>query len=143
MVDQITKPTVETENDPSDSEFGQGFLYPLALFVAHTMRLQHIADDYKKMREVNRGHFSARSAAQMCLYGAADHLFDFDPQQAPEPLRQRCETLRENAMTWRLPMGKDHEATEKEVKDLFEEAKAIFFEVDVLNGVDAKRAQWS
>lgn len=125
----------------AESEFGSGFLYPLVLFVGHAMHLYRLRDEYEKMQEAGcgPGAFSEDDAAAKCIHWAADHIREFDYAQAPESLRERCKTLQDNAMAWGS-LGYERQPTFKEVEDLFEEAKEIFREIDVLNGVPALAA---
>ena len=122
------------------SEFGQGFLYPLALFLCHAMELQHHVEHYAGLDKAN----SKQRGAEMWLYGAAEHLYEFLPDQAPTPeLALRCSTFRDECLAKRLPMGGSPPITPERAAELIDEAKALFHDLDAHNGVDVVKAEWS
>ena len=133
------KNLAKTETEPETSEYGSGFLYPLALFVAHSMELNRLLRWFASPEKANQiEQHSPDHAAQVAIYGAADHMSEFDPDLAPEPLKERCRALRSTALAWQYPDedNKPH-ATVDGVHKLFDEAKRIFLAIDRLNGVEA------
>lgn len=126
------------------SEFGEGFLYPLALFLAHAGELRKDIESYVEMEKKNPGMFGADRGASIWLYGAADHLFVFDPDAAPSGiLRDRCKEFRDECLSKRLPIGDENTVTKERAGELLNEVKALFLAFDLENGVSAVEAEWN
>lgn len=113
-----------------DSEFGKGFLYPLGLFLGHSM--------------VQFQGIPGSSGAWLVLSGAKDHLYEFDPELAPtDEMKERARRLKEAAMErydsehWNDKEGK------AVLKELFEEAKELLFLADRHYGNEPVRAKFS
>ncbi len=121
------------------SEFGSGFMYPLALFIAHTSELRRVISDYKKLAESRPGLFGKNAGASLVLYAAADHLYEFDPEKAPKILKDRCIKFRDDCLSNRMNNG----ITPDRVFNMFEEAKTIFFELDKLAGASPIEADYA
>ena len=126
-----------------ESEFGKGFLYPLALFLAHAALLSKHVSDFKEMAKKNPGLFGPDSGSSMWFYAAADHLLDFNPEAAPAPLIQRSRDLYREAVAKRLPTGGEQHMTPERAAEFIDEVKTLFLDVDLHNGVDAVKAGWS
>jgi hypothetical protein len=106
------------------SEFGRGFAYPLALFIAHER--MHVIDDPELM------------SWGLWFNAAGDHLFEFEPKAAPtNSLVERAGKLKDYVM--QLRYGK---ATREHRDYAVAEAKAIMLELDLAHGVDAAEAAW-
>lgn len=119
-------------NTKSESEFGQGLMYNLGLFLAHAMQDYYLPDERKKIRGV-----------EMWFYGATDHFYDFEWQSAPTPaLKKRCKVLRDKCLTWRLPMNEIDKPTEKDKLWALSESKEILRAVDKFLGVNTIKGEW-
>lgn len=121
---------VQTETvAPVESEFGSGFIYPLALFVGHAMDGLH-----NPLRA---------NDPSLWFYGASDHLGEFMPERAPTPeLQERAQRLRDRCMHWRLPMDRTSDPTPEDKAWAIEEAKEILRLTDIAHGVPAVKASW-
>lgn len=126
-----------------DSEFGDGFLYPLSLFMCHADLISGTMKLYADMKEKHSGMFGADKGAQMWLCASADHMFGFDPEIAPsEETKILARSLKDRCMAWRLVMeGPGPKA--KEVIQLINDAKELMFKLDEHYGNNPKEAQWS
>ncbi len=60
-----------------ESEFGKGLCYCLGLFLAHKGRITSDVKTYKSIGDGNRAY-------SMWFYGATDHLYEFDAENAPK-----------------------------------------------------------
>lgn len=107
------------------SEFGKGFAYPLALFIAHER--MHVHDDPKLM------------SWGLWFNAAGDHLFEFEPEAAPAygGLRERAKLFKEYVLSRRCI-----HAEKADYEYAVAEAKALMLELDLANGVDAVEANW-
>lgn len=140
---------METETEEQKCEFGKGLTYCLGLFLAHTDRLRVDIEKYKEIREKlkakgepTEGHFSEDHAASMWMYGAADHIYEFQSDQAPEHLRKRCAKFSAFVMNKRLTMSKEDECTRKDVDWALREAMDLLMEIDKAAGVTVEKGQW-
>jgi hypothetical protein len=105
------------------SEFGKGFSYCLGLFLAHA----------EKEREDAESWFNS----------AADHLFEFDAENAPESLRERCCVFKWKCIPLRVQWKRDDIcATWDDVKWAIQEAKDILREYDRLNGFETEKGDY-
>lgn len=103
------------------SEFGKGFTYCLGLFLAHAERFKDDPD--------------------LWFHAAADHLMQFDAENAPASLRGRCIGFRSKCCNFRFSIdGED--PTKEDVFWAVQEAKDILREYDLLNGFDAIKGEW-
>lgn len=107
------------------SEFGTGLTYCLGLFLCHQER------DTKVFSKPD----------EMWFYGAADHLFDFQADQAPKGLKARCKRFREKCLTWRLAMGDNEPAEPKDKLWAINEAKVLLYLIDRANGITVAQAE--
>lgn len=133
----------EEKEYPSD--FGKGFVYCLGLFLAHADRLPHHIETYAKMAvKSDPKLFTEGRAVEMWFYGAADHLFEFQPECAPtEELKKRAMTLKEKCLGWRLVWMPDSKAlTREDAYWAIQEAKDILFETDRAHGVPCEKGKW-
>ena len=126
-------------SDEPQSEFGSGFVYPLALFLAHAGLLPKHVSDYKEMAAKNPRLFGPDSGSSMWFYAAADHLLEFNPEAAPLPLLKRCRALSREALARRLPMGGEEHMTPERAAEFIDEVKTLFLDIDLHNGVEAVR----
>ena len=126
----------------TDSEFGAGFIYPLSLFLCHADRLR---EDIEKFKKIDMPGFNADRAAQLWLYGAADHLYQFDPTHAPtRELYRRCSLFRRRVLFHRLEWKPTYnKLTVHGAFVLIEQAKTLMLEIDRILGVPAVEAQWA
>jgi len=115
------------ESEKETSEFGKGFLYPLALFLAHADRLQYGLYDMPS------------EDPKIWLYGAGDHLYCLMPEYAPNAeIKAMAESLIEahnkhrfeRSMTKEIGMG------------MVQTAKDIFLAIDLRNGVPAIKGDY-
>ena len=113
--------------DLETSEFGDGFLYPLALFLAHADRLQY------GLHEVGV------EDPKIWLYGAGDHIYGLMPDHAPnEDIKAKADSLREMHNKYR-----HNSMFTKDIGlEMIQIAKDIFLAVDLLNGVPAIRGDY-
>lgn len=112
------------------SEFGKGFTYCLGLFLAHAER--------------NMDRRKNDDDAELWFNGAADHLFEFDADNAPEPLRERCKAFKDRCIDWRIALSfwDRKPTTWKDVYWAVKEAKDILREYDKLNGFEVEEGEW-
>ena len=120
------------------SEFGKGFSYCLGLFLAHSERI--LGDE----SVFNPGK---NECGESWFNGAADHLFGFDADNAPLPLRERCISFKDKCIGLRMGFLFVKErgitsATWEDVKSAIQEAKDILLEYDRLNGFDVEKGDW-
>ena len=79
----------------------------------------------------------------MWFYCAADHLFDFEPDHAPnKSLQKRCLNFQSKVITWRLPMDSKNNPTEKDRVWAIQEAKDLLRLIDRANGVPTQKGSW-
>jgi hypothetical protein len=127
------------------SEFGSGFVYPLALFLCHTERLYSDLARYKEMEDKYRdGLFSPDRAAQMWLYGAADHMYEFEPNHAPTAaLRLKAGLFRRRCLKHRLVWRPEpNPLTVHGANVLIKQGKQLMLEIDEVLGVNPLKASW-
>ena len=114
----------DTEQEKSD--FGSGFLYPLALFLCHSDR---------RFTDKAQGF-----EAYLWLYGAADHLFEFETNWAPTPdIRIACDELKKDVLGRRMSI----DVTWEECEGYIARAKDIFFLYDLHMGFRPEKARYS
>jgi hypothetical protein len=111
------------------SEFGKGFTYCLGLFLCHADKRHGDKKIYDSI--------ACTRGPTMWFDGAGDHLYEFDTEKAPEPLKEKCNTLKEKALHWRLS-----EATWEDVEWAIQEAKDILREYDALQGFEVEKGDW-
>lgn len=119
------------------SEFGKGLFYPLALFLAHAGELAtrvHTAEDITTRHP---GYGGADEGAKLWLYAAADHLFELEPEHAPENLRERFQAFKDRCLA-RRQGGMTRDAA----YELIAEAKALCLALDRESGVPAVEADY-
>ena len=118
------------------SEFGKGLCYNLGLFLAHTDRVNRELEIYKKIKDEKRAY-------SMWFYGAADHLCEFQWNQAPtKSLQKRCEAFQSKVLGWRLPMNEKNNATKKDYEWAIQEAKDLLRLIDKANKVAVIKGDW-
>lgn len=109
-----------------ESEFGQGFAYCLALFMAH----QHM-----DLRDEGR--------ANLWFNGASDHLYDL---KVPENfvLKEECEAWRDKVLDY--GHGLDYlcakNLKEKHIQWALEKCKKFLMAWDRQNGIDVIKGTW-
>jgi len=113
------------------SEFGKGLAYNLGLFLAHAMQ------DYCQPEEIKKS-----LGVTSWFYGCADHFFEFEAEQAPEIIRERCIQFRDKMLKWRLPMNEKDNPTEKDKEWAINEAKELLLEIDKLIGIEPEKGDW-
>lgn len=115
---------MEEENENEESEFGKGFVYCLALFIAHQFKWHQT--------DVNNRNPS------LWFYGAGDHLLEFMPEYAPtEDLKRRSIFLQEKVLYWRF-----NGAMKEDVEWALQESKDIIRETDFFYGVPVMKGRW-
>lgn len=102
----------------SESEFGSGFTYCLGLFLAHADR------NYERLEP------ESEFEVWMWFSAAGDHLFEFQADEAPPAIRERCIALKEKGIEWRY----NKSATIEDKKWAIQEAKDLLREYDNLCG---------
>jgi len=124
------------------SEFGKGFIYPLALFIAHDGMLRYHIELYERLRKETKcreGLFTEDSACDIWINGASDHLYEFLPECGPnEDINTRAKALQDNVLSNRFASG----LTVKKCKAMLDEAKSIMLAVDIHTGVAAEKADY-
>ncbi len=118
------------------SEFGKGLCYCLGLFLAHAEGIRRYKEKFESIPQ------STMNIGEMWFNGAADHLFDFMPEQAPEHMQQRCRDFQSKCIGWRLCMNGENEATEDDVMWALQEAKDLLREIDIHHNIPAVKGQW-
>lgn len=117
------------------SEFGKGLTYCLGLFLAHTDRINSDLEVYKKI--------GSNHAYGMWFYGAADHLYDFQSDSAPnELLKNRCKKFYQKCLSLRLPMEEKEQATKEDYYWAIQEAKDLLRLIDQANGIETEKGDW-
>lgn len=110
------------------SEFGKGFSYCLGLFLAHAEKDCGQDINYD-------GH------VWLWFHGAADHLLEFDAENAPHSLRERCILFKEKCLRWRMALfGEKPIVDDKEWA--IQEAKDILLEYDRLNDFNVEKGEY-
>jgi hypothetical protein len=113
----------------SESEFGQGFTYCLALFLMHVN--MEIVNELRKPNGILNDW-------SIWFNGAADHLYEMEiPENLPEELKGKCEGFRDQCIDWRLTL-----ATKEDYNWAIEKALEILREYDIFTGVKSVKAQW-
>jgi len=125
------------------SEFGKGFVYNLILFSKHFERVVREKEMLEKMDKEMKEHFNPYSNF---FYTATDHLYDL---QIPKKWqRKNCKIgilireLHDLCFTYRLPMDKKKEATEKDFLKAFELLHQLSMEIDKKLGVKVIKGDW-
>lgn len=125
------------------SEFGKGLCYCLGLFLAHAERINKYKESYERMAIENPELFTVNDAAEMWFNGAADHLFDFQDEFAPnDELKKRCLAFKDKCLDWRLSFGDKSKATIEDVHWALQEAKDILREIDTAHKVPSEKGSW-
>lgn len=119
------------------SEFGKGLCYCLGLFLEHGPRYNADREAYK---ESSKG--GSDLGVEMWFYAAGDHLFEFQPEHAPEGLKERCRTFRNKVLAFRLSFHGDVRPTEKDFDWAIQEAKELLRLIDSANGVPTEKGTW-
>ena len=127
------EPTPSAEEESSD--FGKGLCYCLALFLEHKHKLYSEITLYKEYKR------EEWIAVEMWFNGAADHLFDFDTDKAPEGLKERCTILKNKCLGWRLSYNGGH-PTQKDAEWAIGEAEELIRLIDESHGVPTTEATW-
>lgn len=129
-----------------ESDFGMGLTYCLALFLAHEERLESFLrcnkEIEKAMKENYPDYNSEDRAAEMCFYGAGDHLYDFQWQQSPKGLKKRCKEFQNKILNWRHSMGDKNTPKLKDWHWAICEAKQLILEIDKSRGIKTIKARW-
>jgi len=112
------------------SEFGKGLCYNLGLFLGHEGNIRGDLSVYKKTGDESRAY-------SMWFYTSADHLFEFEAEDAPKRLVKRCQKFRAKVLSLRLPQFDDAKATKEDFVWAIQEAKDLLRLIDRANGIKA------
>ena len=116
----------------SQSEFGKGLCYCLGLFLAHADRIRKDIETYKEIKS------TPERAIQMWFYGAADHLFEFQADQAPKGLKKRCRTFQDFVLERRMI----EELSKEDFDWAIQEGKDLLRLIDQKNGIETDKGQF-
>lgn len=118
-----------------DSEFGQGCIYNLGLFIAHQYNAYILEEQYSKLTV----HISW---PEMWFNGAGDHMFDLViPKNYPIELQERLSYLQTQCLHWRMSLG-EAGATKDNVWWALGEAKELLRLIDEFHGVRTVKGMW-
>lgn len=125
-----------------ESEFGKGYAYCLGLFLAHAERGNRDGIDKLTNEQKNdpilKKIYSDEYRNGMWLYGAADHIYEFDAENAPISIRKRSEKFKTNVLQNRMLQEIPNEFRAK----LIQEAKDLLRLYDEANGIQTQKGQW-
>jgi hypothetical protein len=127
------------------SDFGQGLVYCLGLFLAHAEKSmygnekaeQEVEKRFKKFGKVEGYSYMA----DMWFNCASDHLYELQiPENLPEDLKKRLGVLQSKAIHYGHGFAND--GTKKEKEWAIEEAKELLRLIDEYFKIKTKEATW-
>ena len=129
----MTETTIEPEQE--ESEFGKGYAYCLALFIAHEWKMfQMEADSKEKPNSYDR--------ASMWFNGAADHLFDLQiPTALPDEKQKQIAAFQDRCLQFRLCM-RGEACDWKDAHAAIDEAKDLLREWDAFLNIPSVKGSW-
>lgn len=89
--------------------------------------------------------FTEERACELWMYGAADHLMEFDPELAPTPeMKKLAQSILDRALEWRLPLGRTGDRIDrKKANQLIVDAQEVFLLLDEHLGNKPIKATWN
>lgn len=125
----------------TESEFGQGCIYNLGLFVAHQYNAIILEEQYEQINNT-LGIGMQMNWCEMWFNGAADHMFDLIiPTNYPLELQERMNILQSKCLTWRQIMS-GHNPIKDDVWWAIGEAKELLRLIDEFHGIKTIKGQY-
>ena len=112
----------------TQSEFGKGLTYCLALFLCHSER-----ELWKKEED--------QWKVGLWFNAAGDHLFDLQiPKKLPAQLKKRLKEFRDKVLEWRMDLS--DKLTHEDKTWAINEAKDLIREIDNFYGIPTEKGEW-
>jgi hypothetical protein len=127
------------------SDFGQGLVYCLGLFLAHAERSMYSSEKAEQEAEERFKKFGKVKdysyMADMWFNAASDHLYELQiPEYLPEDLKKRLGVLQSKAI--HFGHGFANDSTKKDKEWAIEEAKELLRLIDEYFKIKTNEATW-